>query len=221
MTVDSPLPFWAIPINDEIDDSSIAQQIIEKIADILPSYERLGANLDVLKFADDGRNRTARRGKLKQLKKLGRQAKNLRATFSDTDGSLIDYVAISGSLLSAVSIDLNTGSTVRSEEVPSLMETKRIMDDFVVDLRNFENLIKNATNHLGAKPGNPSDGLRDLLIRRVAHVFARNAPEVPLSHITSSLYYRVTVEYLAENAVDEGNLSRRILQLFPGATFRL
>jgi hypothetical protein len=74
-------------------------------------------------------------------------------------------------------------------------------------------ILNEAIRALARGPGQPANTIRDFIVRTVAVAFREEAPDVERSHVSSSLFYKVTIQLLDDSEIYEEKLSRTIKRL--------
>ena len=201
--------FWATEIRNEISDPDIAANLIRGIDNILPWLKERGVDRDTCGQAMGKANSAAN----KQIRRLDRQIRNLASTLNSLDDRA--RTTIRCVEMNRLSEALLAGS-INTDRPPQFDST---FDSFMQTSSDMQIIVSTALANVSARPGRPSNQLRDLLVNFLGSEFNQHAPNLCLSHRTSSLFYRVVTQYLEDNSVDEGNLQRTIQRLFPNAHF--
>ncbi len=202
--------FWARKIRAEIPDSAIATNLISGIKAIIPDLRSYGFNQS--RYGQGiGKARAESR---KELRKVERQLSKLTALLSDLSSHsraqirLADMLRRGESLLSGVD-----PSNIRRSDRHALDELEKVaveVQSFIAD-----------SGALLSSAGNPSNQLRDLLVISIGRQFSKWAPSIKLSNSSLSLFYRTVDQFLTDEDVDAGNLSRTIIRLFPDGHFTI
>ena len=90
---------------------------------------------------------------------------------------------------------------------PDLLQSLLKQLEFTISILN------EAIRALARGRGQPVITIRDFIVRTVAVAFREEAPDVERSHASSSLFYKVTIQFLDDVEIYEEQLSRTIQRL--------
>ena len=199
MTEKSALPIWRSDIQRDIADSETAQRLIVELIKFTPILQQ---------FVTPSGNRTPSeqsnadaRG---QLSRIRHQAGKLQESLSSIGGKAEIEITRQVVRLTAY-YELETGNSTDDSWEP----LSSLADEVEKVIYVLDACIKG----LSASRGHPRDAMRDFLIRCVALVFQKEAPDIQVSHKPTSLFYRVVDQYLIDLDVDSGNLGRTLKRL--------